>query len=239
MENKLIKKLENIFLIVELIIFGMYLIPEYFDVKVNYDNFKVLFFLIVVIFLESFIYFRQWSKENLIVRIGFFFTLCADYLMTYLNKYYILSICFFFLTQLCYFILINCLFNKKYLKSSIISYGCVVVLLIVIASILELLEPLSLTAIIYISLSLTNIVYLIRIKNKTRSIKNFLLGLVLFLLCDLCIGLRNVGINEGLFINLISDCIWLFYAPSQMVLVQTLSNIELVKGELYEESIES
>ena len=239
MENKIIKILEKIFLIIELFIFGLYLIPEYFDLTIHYDNFKVLFFLIVVIFLESFIYFRQWSKENLIVRIGFFFTLCADYLMTYLNKHYILSICFFFLAQLSYFILINFLFSKMYLISSIISYCCLVVLLIVIGSILKVLDPLSITAIIYISLSLTNIIYLIRIKNKTNSIKKFLLGLILFLLCDLCIGLRNIGLKDGMFIEIISECIWIFYAPSQMILVQTLSNIELVKGELYEESIKS
>ena len=85
----------------------------------------------------------------------------------------------------------------------------------------------------FFSLSLTNIIYLLRIKNK--GIKNylFLLGLVLFLLCDTCIGLQNVGISNVKITDLFSHLVWIFYAPSQMILVITLTNY-YKKGDKYE-----
>lgn len=223
--NNLCRKLINYLLIViELFILGLYFIPEYFLVEVNYDNFLVLFYYIVVIFIHSFIDFKEWSKGHILFRFAFLFTLCADYLMTYLGTYYELSIIFFFFAQLSYFLFINYNFKCQYLKSSIIIYGSLVISLVIVALILKLINLLTIIAIIYFSLSLTNIVYLIRIKNKGLINYLFLLGLVLFLLCDTCIGLQNVGISNVKVTDILSDLVWIFYAPSQMVLVLTLTN---------------
>ena len=94
--NKFVRKIVNCILVfIELFILGLYFIPEYFDVNVDYDNFLVLFYFIIVIFIHSFIDFKEWTKGHIIFRFGFLFTLCADYLMTYLDSFYELSIIFF------------------------------------------------------------------------------------------------------------------------------------------------
>jgi len=232
--NKFVRKIVNcILVLIELFILGLYFIPEYFDVNVDYDNFLVLFYFIIVIFIHSFIDFKEWTKGHIIYRFAFLFTLCADYLMTYLDSFYELSIIFFFFAQLSYFIFINYNFKNVNLKSSIIIYLSLVTTLIIIGSSLELINLLTIIAIVYFSLSLTNIIYLLRIKNK--GIKNylFLLGLVLFLLCDTCIGLQNVGISNVKITDLFSHLVWIFYAPSQMILVLTLTNY-YKKGDKYE-----
>ena len=232
--NKFVRKIVNcILVLIELFILGLYIIPEYFDVNVDYDNFLVLFYFIIVIFIHSFIDFKEWTKGHIIFRFAFLFTLCADYLMTYLDSFYELSIIFFFFAQLSYFIFINYNFKNVNLKSSIIIYLSLVTTLIIIGSILELINLLTIIAIIYFSLSLTNIIYLLKIKNKGLKNHLFLLGLVLFLLCDTCIGLQNVGISNVKITDLFSHLVWIFYAPSQMILVLTLTNY-YEKGDNYE-----
>ena len=232
--NKFVRKIVNcILVLIELFILGLYIIPEYFDVNVDYNNFLVLFYFIIVIFIHSFIDFKEWTKGHIIFRFAFLFTLCADYLMTYLDSFYELSIIFFFFAQLSYFIFINYNFKNVNLKSSIIIYLSLVTTLIIIGSILELINLLTIIAIIYFSLSLTNIIYLLKIKNKGLKNHLFLLGLVLFLLCDTCIGLQNVGISNVKITDLFSHLVWIFYAPSQMILVLTLTNY-YEKGDNYE-----
>jgi len=44
-----------------------------------------------------------------------------------------------------------------------------------------------------------------------------LIGMVLFLLCDINVALYNI-LNEGLFYNISSISMWLFYLPSQVLL---------------------
>ena len=239
MKNVLINVIKIIFAIIELFLLGTYLFPEIFDFGLNLDDSLSLFLIIILVFITSFIHFKSWTKHEVIIRIAFLFTLIADFLMTYLDAYYELSICFFFLVQLSYFILINLLTKKQYLKSSLIVYGIVVSIVLVIGLFVYPLGLLEVLAIIYISLSFINILYLIRIKNKNSFLYCFLIGLILFFICDICIGLSNFNLQNKELEDFIYFMIWASYGPSLIILVNTLVGIKEKGGEFYEESIKS
>ena len=225
MNSKLKKILIVIFIFIESMVFLLHLIPYHFNFAVPYDIYYILYFNIILVFIISFIDYKKWDKSHVLMRICFFFTLIADFFLTYLDKYYHLSLILFILVQLSYFVLINYLFKNKYLKSSIFTYINVVSFLLIVGNFLELINSLNIIAIFYFSLSLINIIYLFRIKSKSNYINCFLIGLILFLLCDTCIGLRNIGITNHAFIDVVSSLIWIFYAPSQVILVLSLINV--------------
>ena len=239
MNKKIIILIKIIFICFELFFLGTYLFPDIFNFGLNIDDSLVLFIIIILVFVSSFIYFKSWTKHEVIIRIGFLFTLIADFLMTYLDAYYELSICFFFLVQLSYFILINLLTKKQYLKSSLIVYGIVVSIVLIIGLFVYPLGLLEVLAIVYISLYFINILYLIRIKDKNRFLYCFLIGLILFFICDICIGLSNFNLQNKELEDFIYFMIWASYGPSQIILVNTLVGIKEKGGEFYEESIKS
>lgn len=213
--------------------------PDIFNFDLNIDDSLVLFIIIILVFVSSFIYFNSWTKHEIIIRIAFLFTLIADFLMTYLDAYYELSICFFFLVQLSYFLLINLLTKNKFLKSSIFIYFILVICLLTIGKFVYPLGLLEILAIIYISLSFINILYLIRIKNKNLFLYCFLIGLTLFFICDISIGISKFDLKNEVFERIVNFMIWGSYGPSQIILVNTLINIKENGGKFYEESIKS
>lgn len=232
MKKDIMKRIFRILiLILQIAVFLMYAIPEYFNIQVEYDNFKILIYFIVSIFLSTLIDYDRWNKIFILTRIVFFLTICADYFMTYLNNYYEISLVFFILVQLSYFVIIKMISSQNHIKSSIIIYLSIVSLLVIFAHFTSLINLLNLLSILYYSLSIINIVNLVRIKEKNRYINCFLIGLILFLLCDTCIGLRNIGITNAKFINIISVLIWIFYASSQIILSNTLIEIGIKRGK--------
>ena len=60
---------------------------------------------------------------------------------------------------------------------------------------------------------------------KDKKISSLLLGLgfLLFIGCDICVGLANIGYNEMYNIS------WVFYAPSQLLIAS-----HFVLNKLYE-----
>ena len=227
-----------IFMIIQISILSLYYADRFFNVSFSFDPFTVLFVFIISIFIQSFFNYKSWGIGNIITRCAFFFTLIADFFMTYLGKYYEISICFFIFVQLSYFILINYLYNKKYLNLMIKLYLIILGTLILIGLRLQLLNLLAVIAVIYISLSIINIIYLIILKRKDKFSIGFLIGLVLFLLCDISIGIMNLSTNN-IVASFFDKIIWVFYGPSQIVLVNTLSHVNEMEILSYEESIKS
>lgn len=238
--NKIILNSIKVLLIIfELLLLGMYLFPNVFDFGININDSLNLFLIIVLIFFTSFFYIKSWTKHEIIIRLAFLFTLVADYLMTYLEKHFELSICFFFLAQLSYFSLINLMTKCKYLKSSLFLYLLCVFILLIIGKFIYPLGLLEILAIIYISLSLTNIIYLIRIKKKNLFLYCFLIGLILFFICDISIGLSKFNIQNETIRDLVNFMIWGSYGPSQIILVNTLIEIKSIGGVYYEKNLKS
>jgi len=66
--------------------------------------------------------------------------------------------------------------------------------------------------------------------NYHKHISLFFTGLLLFLACDTCVGLSNLGsytdgIPAGNILSVISYLMWVFYLPSQEIIVYSFSHI--------------
>ena len=225
----------SLFFIIQISILSVYYASRFFDVTFNFDPFTLLFSFIILNFLQSFLNYKSWKKGNIIARFALLFTLIADYFMTYLGTNYEISICFFILVQLSYFILINYLNKCKYLNIMIMSYLIIVGTLILVGLKLNLIDLLALIAVIYISISIINIIYLIILRKRNIFYVCFLIGLVLFLLCDISIGIMNLATNEQVAV-FFDKIIWVFYGPSQIVLVNTLQHVNKVEHFKYEKN---
>lgn len=79
---------------------------------------------------------------------------------------------------------------------------------------LDMATPLNLLAGLYFSQLLSNTLLAWTIPNR-----RFALGLTLFVGCDICVGLFNSGLVSGALYQIVSVGMWLFYLPSQVLIV--------------------
>lgn len=137
--------------------------------------------------------------------LALFFTLIADYFL--LIKINIIpGLISFIIVQLIYMLYFHTNNIPVYLKYRIITY--------LLLTVINLIIKLPLTyylALLYFSALLFNLLSCVNY-NKIHS-----LGMFLFILCDICVGLHNV-LNYGLLYKIISLLMWIFYLPSQVLL---------------------
>lgn len=91
---------------------------------------------------------------------------------------------------------------------------------------LDMASPLNLLAGLYFSQLLSNALLAWTTPNR-----RFALGLTLFVGCDICVGLVNSGFLSDTLYPAVFVGMWLFYLPSQVLLVLSA----LPKEDLYEE----
>ncbi len=82
---------------------------------------------------------------------------------------------------------------------------------------LGMVSPLNLLACLYFSQLLSNAILAWTLPG--RRWRMFALGLTLFVGCDVCVGLFNVGPAPGALYTAASIGMWLFYLPSQVLIV--------------------
>lgn len=189
-------------------------------------------------------------KDTFILRFALIFTFISDYFLLFTDKI-VVGILTFIVVQLLYLIRI---YNWK-LDASLIDrskkplylyfFRNILSTILVLIPICIFLRKPSLDTILIILLAafyfislLLNFIDTINISPKTRSkrVKIFATGLLLFLLCDINVGLFNLAyyipINPFIYIklyNISSIAMWLFYLPSQ-VLISLSKNPLQTKG---------
>lgn len=189
---------KKLFIILESIIYIVFIALDIINV---YSSFiKYLGIILCLIYVLS------NNKKD--YYLSSFFTLIADLFLLMLDSYYYIGILFFIVVQYRYASIINKL-NSKYTKSfSIIRLSICLIGVIVLF--------------ITMNLSLTNVLVIIYFSNlllnafQSISTKNILLilGLFLFLGCDICVGIHNISNGKT-----IADILmWIFYLPSQVLI---------------------
>ncbi len=163
-------------------------------------------------------------------------TIVADYFLLVKGTMFETGVGFFIVTQLCYFLII--LSRKKYgLRTLLIvlAYRTTLpVIALIIMSAMGVLNLLyALTAIYFVQLVfnfLENIFLACVSQEKQLRFEHIFLsiGFALFIACDVCVGLSNLGVD-------VWKPIWLFYAPSQVILC---SSYVLSKIVYYDKSRE-
>lgn len=213
------------FIIAEIILYIVFLTFDCASVDLSGAAAYVKFASILLcVAMSILIFIENKNLEALFIMLGLSFTLAADYCLIFTDRY-IYGVISFIIVQVIY---LNKLLWPKKLKYKI---GFIVLIFMLwnIAMLLikgiYVLEPIAVLALLYIVTFLTNIAIAAVALYKKRTIENkiFLAALILFLMCDINVGLVNIDTAQLSFSLSISNVnyilIWFFYLPSQVLLV--------------------
>ncbi len=222
-------KSQLLFIILQLI---MYISFMSLDI-INYELYQISnllkFSSIVLCFLyvSNSLKHRMNKRDSYILLFAMFFTMISDWFIL-IRDSYTLGLVTFIIVQFLYFIRIHVYNKTRYAFMLVIRNGIIstFVIFIMIKNNIKLEMLLSL-AIVYFITFLFNIFdsSIIFIKHRKKEFSFFLLGLVLFSLCDINVGLYNlmnfIQVNHKLFETIYSISflgMWFFYLPSQVIL---------------------
>lgn len=181
--------------------------------------------------------FMNRNRNYIYTQIGLVCTVCADLFLVVIEPMYqIPAMCFFSITQICYFLRIY--FNQPSNKQKLIHLLIRIIMIVLVLSITTIVlkdktDFLSIISMFYYTNLIMNIIFA-SIQYKKSLL--FPIGLLLFACCDLLIGLdvldsSYLEIKEGTFLSFLCNpgfnLAWVFYVPSQMFIA--LSMVELNK----------
>ena len=200
---------------------------------------------VALAFVFSFLPLAYGGKRyDWLVRLGFLFTLGADYCLVILNPaQQLVGVSIFIGAQLCYaaYIAVLSYERKRGLFKPQLYIRAAVTVIAVLAAIAVLgdnTDALAIVSVVYFSQLACNLVFSL----LTPRLALFSVGLVFFVLCDLSIGFDNLALNylgatEGSFLHFITSIdvnrAWIFYPFSQVLIAVSLLKFKniLNKGE--------
>ena len=221
-------------LLVELFLYTLFLYFDFNDINIEISNW-LKYVGIIICFLASLIpiFSPNSARPHYFIPFSLFFTLVSDYflLINTDKNLYIFGVVIFIIVQLSYFIYIETL--KKNKTSFLISLIFRIVLssmLIIILSILQF-DLLSIVSACYFVELLMNFITSLSLIKINKFFLIFSIGLLLFIGCDISVGLTNLDLFEGHIKNLASNLMWIFYLPSQVLI--SFSNYINFKNIVY------
>lgn len=221
-------------LLVELFLYTLFLYFDFNDINIEISNW-LKYVGIIICFLASLIpiFSKNSAKSQYFIPFSLFFTLVSDYflLINTDKNLYIFGVVIFIIVQLSYFIYIETL--KKNKTSFLISLIFRIILssiLIIVLSIIRF-DLLSIVSACYFVELLMNFITSLSLIKINKFFLIFSIGLLLFIGCDISVGLTNLDLFEGHIKNLVSNLMWIFYLPSQVLI--SFSNYINYKNIVY------
>ena len=221
-------------LLVELFLYTLFLYFDFNDINIEISNW-LKYVGIIICFLASLIpiFSKNSAKFQYFIPFSLFFTLLSDYflLINTDKNLYIFGVVIFIIVQLSYFIYIETL--KKNKTSFLISLIFRIILssiLIIVLSIIRF-DLLSIVSACYFVELLMNFITSLSLIKINKFFLIFSIGLLLFIGCDISVGLTNLDLFEGHIKNLVSNLMWIFYLPSQVLI--SFSNYINFKNIVY------
>lgn len=174
-----------------------------------------------------------------LVQIGLLCTVMADvFLLIVEPREQFISMLFFSITQICYFIRLYLWDNKFPTIHLTVRILVTVAALAATCVVLgERTDPLSLVSLFYFANLGLNMIWAF-IEYRTSHL--FGPGLLLFLLCDVCVGLSvmsadYIPVSEGsllyFLVNPGFNLAWVFYIPAQVLIALSLAEKSVLKRE--------
>ncbi len=213
MENRITRIIVPIYIVIEIGLLIAIKLPER---MVSSRAANALMYLSIVCNTLFMLYFcLTYGRENAnrhenLIALALYITLVADLFLTYLGRdYAIPGVLCFCLVETVY---------AFYLKSplrSVILRAVIFVLLFAAAIFTKNLSVLNTLALINISILAVNVFDAWEAKRMKPMIP-FRIGITLFFLCDLCVGLSDL--LGGVFGSVTGSLIWVFYIPSQVLI---------------------
>lgn len=213
----------SLFLLIEIALYLSFLILD-----ANPGNFDTTWFkysgVILCLLFSIYCSLKKKEKIHIFIPVALVFTLISDYFLLINTNidFFIPGLVTFIITQLIYFLLIS--YKRKKKNEFIINIVLRVFvssILILISSILVQIDWLVAFALIYFTQLLINFGYSICLVKEEKKYLIFALGLLIFIACDINVGLNNVHIIDGIDYKIVNYLMWLFYLPSQVLLASS------------------
>jgi len=210
-----------------LILFLVLMAVIYADLMIFHRLFpaRILEYTTIVLCLATLLILRVRKADWLVVAIALVFTLVADTFLVLLEGYQIIATTAFCVTQTLYAV------RLRYADQNRISrFHQMRIILFVLLEVVAYLvlrnsfDVLVFITMLYLSLLVGNIIHAVSFRKEQWI---FSLALVLFLLCDIVVGLSvsggylNIAPESliGKILALPVNLAWLFYLPSQVLIV--------------------
>lgn len=204
-----------------------FLYLDIFNKEIFLSSRELKFISMILIFIIS-IFTRKDAlsyKDLHLLQIGLFITLIADLFLLVLDSHYILGIILFSIVQILYSFRYEYRNLKLTIRNFIIIFLGLSILHIIINKFVIELDFILVIGLFYGICLLNSVVKAVKAyKYKTYPIPNrqmILIGMMLFLLCDINVALYNILGYIGkvnVFYNISFVSMWLFYLPSQVLL---------------------
>lgn len=215
------------FLAAECVLFALFLAEDFASASVG-DNVALKYATVMLALLFALVSFalfdRRDFQDGLMLVLALALTLVADLFLLVLDDFYIVGLIVFIGAQICHFARIKR--NRIWWIASISARVLLSVVAIVVLVALGEADALTILAAIYfvqlVGNFAENVVAAFTAKDKRRRAQAILLsvGFLLFIGCDISVGLANLYCVAGEFE-------WLFYTPSQVLIALSL-------GRMYE-----
>ena len=145
-----------------------------------------------------------------LVTLAMAFTALADCFLLVAGDHLMLGVLLFLFTQTVYLIRLRLMGAPQAIRLR----GGLALLAALVLYALKLATPLNLLAGLYFSQLLSN-----TLLAWTAPSRRLAIGLILFVGCDICVGLANSTLLSGDLYRFVSLGMWLFYLPSQVLIV--------------------
>ena len=182
---------------------------------------------IVLVVLMSLATFKGLGTDSLI-RLGLLFTLVADYFLVLDGEKLLEGVAAFIVVQACYFAYLFLGEENGTLRiANVLSRAATSVMLVVLTFVVlgEDTDALAIASVLYYANLVLNTVFAFLHGRRERI---FAVGLALFCMCDLCIGLEvlfSSYLNSDaldFFYGANLNLPWVFYQPSQVLIALSL-----------------
>jgi len=205
--------------------------------KYMYYTFIVINFAFSLWLLKKF-----RTIDAMIVSAALFFTMISDTFLVLIQNYKLIAMASFSIVQILYYIR---LYSFRDVKNKVQLFDIlrIVILMVVYTAALVIFKDkfdmLIILVVFYFSMLVINFIEGIKYFQKS---KMFIIGLLLFICCDIMIGVSNgqgyLTINEESLIYKLMNCGidlgWFFYFPSQILIVLSILEIKREKNVIFD-----
>lgn len=181
----------------------------------NFNNDILNIIKFIPIFINLIVSFNR--KVDINLRLGIISTIIADVFFL-LFDIHLYGVLFFFIGQIFYYLYLN---NSKNKFIYFLMFLNIIGVLIFKNMIIE--------ACFYGLLEIINIYKCHKLSRKDKKINKFKYGLILLLLCDITIGLRQLFTLDNNIKLILDASEWLFYIPSQILVVLYIDSNKKIK----------
>lgn len=223
------------------IVLSLYILFLYLDfnnVKIFITSNSIKYLCILLCFLLSIISTKNslintdtdaaTRRDISLLQLAMFITVIADLCLVILN-YYILGVVFFSLVQITYCVRYATKKPKTTLIQFFVIFQCILFSYVIASFFIEKIDVLLTISLFYIICLLNSVFKSIKAwkNNLYPSPCRYMIvfGMILFLLCDICVAISNLtallpltGYFMSRFQQITCFLIWVFYLPSQLLL---------------------